>query len=154
MGGFFEGKPYEYFNNLPQYQQDLQANVSGLASQQLGQPNTAMPAQMYQDVMRAYGVPNSAYGAMNIINAMMGMGQSQTNPFSTFQPTGQPIDYSWDSSSGSGDGSGRAVNPGDGSWPSYNFDSGVGVDLYVDDDGNPIAPPSYFNPYGPKRDGG
>jgi len=93
MGGFFEGKPFEYFNNLPQYQKDLQAGTSGLALQQLGQPNTAMPEEMYKAVMMAYGVPTSMYDAMNIMQSMMGTNPVQTNPFSTFQPTGSAISY-------------------------------------------------------------
>ena len=93
MGGFMEGQPFDYFNNLPQYQQDLQARTAGLASQQLGQPNTAMPAQMYQDVMRAYGVPSTAYDAMGIMSALMGTSPVTTSPFSTFQPTGSTIPY-------------------------------------------------------------
>ena len=145
MGGFFEGDPYQYFNNLPQYQKDLQAGTSGLALQQLGQPNTAMPAQMYQDVMKAYAPNQSMYDALGIVYNMM-TGQPGTNAslpvmMSNYQPTGQTLDYSWDS----GD-SGRNTNPDNNT---YNFNSGVGVDLIVDDDGNPI----YRNRFNPTRNG-
>jgi len=149
MCDFMEGQPFDYFNNLPQYQKDLQARTAGLAGQQLGQPNTPMPEEMYKAVMQAFGVPNTSYYGMDIMNSMMGKGPVNTSPFSTFQPTGQTLDYSWDSSDGSGTGSGRRINPNDGSWPTYNFDSGVGVDLIVDDDGNPI----YRNRFNPTRNG-
>jgi len=92
-------------------------------------------------VMQAFGVPNTSYYGMDIMNSMMGKGPVNTSPFSTFQPTGQTLDYSWNS----GD-SGRNTNPDNNT---YNFDSGVGVDLIVDDDGNPI----YRNRFNPTRNG-
>jgi len=163
MGGFFEGKPYEYFNNLPQYQQDLQANVSGLASQQLGQPNTAMPAQMYQDVMRAYAPNQSMYSALGTIFNML-TGQPGTNAalpvmMSNYQPTGAPIAYTPgdQTQGGSPDWSGwnkQFDDPDREVWRPGGDQVPGGPGKYYDPDNPDAGGPRSRNNYTPIRNGG
>jgi len=73
-----EGKEQEYSLRMPQWQEQIAKQLSGLLGQQIGKPATPMPPELMGQMGQAYGVDPSMYAAGNLLYGMAGMGTPRT----------------------------------------------------------------------------